>query len=343
MKNRKTDHIEISLKEDVEVGHNGFHDVALIHTALPELTLDEIDLSTGFMGKKLKYPLLIEAMTGGTEEAMHINEALANVAEEMGVGIEVGSVRPAIEDKAVEKTYSVVAKAAKKTLKIANLGAVQLNYGYGITECQMAVDLVEADALALHLNPLQEVVQPEGNVNFSGLLPRIEEITSKLSVPVIVKEVGCGISKDVADKLVGAGVKCVDVGGFGGTSWNKIEGYRAEGAKKEISEIFEHWGIPTAISLLELKGLDCPKIASGGIRHGIDAAKAVVLGADVVGMALPLLKALDDDGEDGVYDYLYQVIDELRVAMFLTGARDMKALKERPYKLLGGARQWTSQ
>jgi len=342
MKDRKTDHIKISLEKEVEVGSNGFGDIALIHTALPELNLDEINLKTEFLGKKLKSPLLIEAMTGGTEEAMHINEALANVAEHAGVGIEVGSVRPAIEDKSLEGTYSVVKKAAKSALKIANLGAVQLNCNYGITECQMAVDMVGADALALHLNPLQEVVQPEGNVNFADLLPKIEEICSKLSVPVIVKEVGCGISKKVADKLITAGVQCIDVAGFGGTSWNKIEGYRAEGEKKEISEIFEHWGIPTAISLLEVRELDCPKIASGGIRNGIEAAKAIAMGADVVGMALPLLRALDEDGEDGVFDYLYQVIDELKVAMLLTGARDLKCLQRKEYKVFGKARNWVS-
>ncbi len=342
MKDRKADHIKISLEREVEVGSNGFENIELIHTALPELNLDEIDLGAEFLGKKLKYPILIEAMTGGTEEAMYINEALANVAEELGIGIEVGSQRPAIEDKKLEETYGIVSKAAKNTLRIANLGAVQLNYTYGITECQMAVDMINADALALHLNPLQEVVQPEGNVNFADLLPKIEEICSKLSVPVIVKEVGCGISKKVAEKLVTAGVECIDISGFGGTSWNKIEGYRAEGEKREISEIFEHWGIPTAISLLELRELDCRKIASGGIRHGIEAAKAIAMGADIIGMALPLLRALDDNGEDGVIDYIHQVVDELRVAMFLTGARDLKSLQRKEYKVLGRARDWIS-
>ncbi len=341
--NRKTDHIKISLEKDIEVGSNGFEDVILVHSALSDADLDKINLKTEFMGRKLKYPLLIEAMTGGTEKAARINEALANVAGEMGIGMSVGSQRPALEDDSAEESFSVIRKGAKGTLKIANLGAVQLNYGYGPEECKRAVEMVGADALALHFNALQEVIQPEGNTNFAGLLPKIERVCSELSVPVIGKEVGCGMSGSDGEKLLKAGVSAIDVGGFGGTSWNKIEGYRAEGEKREISEIFEHWGIPTAISLLELKGLDCPKIASGGIRHGIEAAKAAVLGADLAGMGLPLLKALEADGEDGVFDFLYQVIDEMKVAMLLTGSRDLEGLKKAQYKLTGLARQWISQ
>jgi isopentenyl-diphosphate delta-isomerase len=339
-KERKSDHIRISLEEEVESGKNGFEDISLIHNALPEVSLDHIELKTEFLGKKLKYPFLIEAMTGGTEEAMAINEALAHVAGQMGIGIEVGSQRPAIEDKKLEETYSVIKEPAKNTLKIANVGAVQLNYNYGITECQMAVDMIGADALALHLNALQEVIQPEGDVNFSDLLPKIRDICGALSVPVIVKEVGCGISSVVAEKLLEAGVKGIDIGGYGGTSWNRIEGFRAEGEKKEISEIFDHWGIPTAYSLLEIKDSKCPKIASGGIRDGIEAAKAIAMGGDLIGLALPLLRALDDNGEDGVYDYLYQLADELKVAMFLTGSKDVGTLKKIPYKVMGKAREW---
>jgi len=339
MKDRKQDHIKISLEKDVEVGSNGFEDISLPHNALPELNLDQIEINSEFLGKKFKNPIIIEAMTGGTPQAMAINEALANVANELQIGIGVGSQRPAIEDDSLEETFEVV-RIAKKAFKVANLGAVQLNYNYGITECQMAVDMIEADALALHLNALQEVIQPEGNVNFADLLPRIENICSKLSVPVIAKEVGCGISKVVAEKLLSAGVKCIDVGGYGGTSWNRIEGYRAEGEKKEISEIFDNWGIPTAVSLLEIKDLKCPKIASGGVRDGIEAAKAVALGANVVGMALPVLKALDHDGEDGVFDFLYQVIDELKIAMFLTGSKDLRTLQKSNYKILGKTAQW---
>lgn len=342
MKNRKTDHISISLEKEVEVGSTGFEDVTLVNCSLPEMSLDDVELSTEFLGKKLKYPILIEAMTGGTQEAMAINEALAEIAEEMGLGIEVGSQRPAIEDKSVEETYGVVKKVAKKALKIANLGAVQLNHGYGITECQMAVDMIDADALALHLNPLQEAIQLEGNVNFAGLLDKIEGICDKLKVPVIAKEVGCGMSKEVAEKLIGAGVKCIDVGGYGGTSWARIEAYRTDKGKAELAKAFDNWGIPTAMSLLDVRGLNCPKIASGGIRNGLDVAKSIALGADIAGIALPLLKVLDKEGGDGVVDYLSKVTDELRTAMYLTGSKDINSLKKARYKLTGRARDWTS-
>lgn len=342
MKERKTDHIKISLEKEVEAGNNGFSDIRLVHCALPEIDLDKIELSTEFLGKKLNYPILVEAMTGGTEESMLINEGLAEVAGELGIGMEVGSQRPAIEEKSLAETFDVIIKPAKKTLKIANLGAVQLNYGYGLKECKKAVEMIEADALALHLNALQEVIQPGGNTNFSELLPKIEEICSGVSVPVIVKEVGCGMSKRVANELITAGVKCIDVGGYGGTSWNRIEGYRVTGEKKELSEVFDGWGIPTAISLLEIKDLDCPKIASGGIRTGIEAAKAIALGADIVGLALPLLKALDKSGEEGVMDYLHQFIDELKLAMFLVGAKDLASLKKADYKVTGATKDWIS-
>jgi len=341
--NRKADHIKISLEKEVEVGSSGFEDVLLVHCAAPELNLEDIDLSVDFLGKKLKYPFIIEGMTGGTKEALDINSAMAEVAEEMGIGIGVGSQRPAIEDHKVEETYSVVKKAAKNALKIANLGAVQLNYGYGVEQCQAAVDMIAADALALHFNTLQEVVQPEGNTNFRDLLKKVKEVCAGVSVPVIAKEVGCGLSKTTGQKLLDTGVKCLDIGGFGGTSWNVIEGFRAEGEKAELSEVFKEWGIPTAASLLEVKSLKCPKIASGGVRSGVDAAKAIALGGDVVGMALPLLRALYEGGEDAVVDYLYQTAQELKVCMFLTGAKDIEALKKINYRLIGRTGKWATQ
>jgi isopentenyl-diphosphate delta-isomerase len=207
----------------------------------------------------------------------------------------------------------------------------------------MAVDMIEADTLALHLNTLQEIIQPEGNVNFADLLKKIKNISESLSVPVMVKEVGCGMPGTAADKLLSAGVRAIDVGGYGGTSWNRIEGFRAEPKKREISEIFDRWGIPTAYSLLDVKERDCPKIASGGIRDGIEAAKAIALGADLIGIALPVLKMLDDNGEEGVHNYMHQLADELRIAMFLTGCGDIKSLKETDYKLFGKAREWINQ
>jgi len=343
IKERKSEHIRISLEEKIETGTSGFEDIILVHDALAESDLKGIKLSTELFKKKLKYPLLVEAITGGTEEAKAINEGLADVAGKLGIGMAVGSQRPAIEDPSVADTFRVIKKGAKNTLKIANLGAVQLNYGYGVRECEKAVEMISADALALHFNALQEIIQPEGNTNFAGLLKKIKGVCANLSVPVIAKEVGCGMSKKAAEKLLDAGVECIDVGGYGGTSWNRIEAYRAGGAKRELSEAFDNWGLPTAISLLEIKDLDCKKIASGGIRTGVDVAKSIVLGADAAGMALPLLKALKEDGEKGVERYLLKVVEELKVCMMLVGASDISTLKEVDYRLVGKAALWAPQ
>jgi len=321
---RKSDHIDICLNRDVELGGAGFEDVLLDHNALPELDLEKVDTSVRLFGKKLNAPIIIEAMTGGSKEGKDINRDLASVAEELGIGIGVGSQRAAIEDDKVADTFSVVADAAPKTLKIANLGAVQLNYGYGVRECRKAVEMINADVLALHLNPLQEAVQPEGDTNFSGLLPKISKVCNDLNKPVIAKEVGSGITLEVAKRLKKAGVKAIDIGGAGGTSWSLVEGYRADSS---LGIIFADWGIPTVECLLDLQPLKMPKIASGGIRTGIDAAKALSLGADAVGIALPLLKAWKDKGKTGVELYLNAFIRELRVSMFLTGSADVKQLQ----------------
>lgn len=339
---RKSEHLRICLEKDVEVGSNGFEDVILIHNALPEVDLEDIDLSTRFLGKRLGCPIIIEAMTGGTEEARGINASLASVAEEMGVGMQVGSQRAAIEDPSLERTFSVVRERAPKALKISNLGAIQLNNGLGVGDCRRAIEMIDADALALHLNPLQEAIQPEGETNFGDLLSKIEELCSKIKKPVIVKEVGCGLSMKASERLVTAGVACLDVAGFGGTSWTRVEGMRGAGMRRGLSKSFENWGIPTALSLLELSELEIPKIASGGIRNGIEAAKALVLGADAVGLALPMLRELDKNGERGLKNYLNTFISELKMTMFLVGAKDVKCLKRKDYKLLGKAAQWNS-
>ncbi len=342
MENRKRDHIEISVREDIEAGSTLFEDVQLLHMALPEIDLEGIDMGVRLFGKSLRYPIIIEAMTGGTKQAMGINAALSKVADDLQIGIGVGSQRAAIEKPSLEKTYRVVLENAPTTLRIANLGAVQLNYNYGLEEFQRAVDMIEADALALHLNPLQEAIQPEGETNFSTLLPKIRGISKNLSVPLIAKEVGCGISKRAAQALISAGIRHIDVGGYGGTSWNRIERYRVRDERFETSEIFDDWGIPTAVSLLSIRALPCQKIASGGIRTGVEAAKAIAMGADAVGIALPLLRAFLDRGEAGVRDYLHQFIDELKLAMFLSGSKDIASLKKAEYRILGKLAQWVS-
>jgi isopentenyl-diphosphate delta-isomerase len=276
------------------------------------------------LGNKLRYPIIIEAMTGGVDEAGKINKEIASVAQELGIGLGVGSQRAAIEDQTLEQTFQV-RDVAPDILLIANLGAVQLNYGYGIAECKRAVDMIKADALALHLNALQEVVQPEGDHNFSGLTDKINDIASRLNKPVIIKETGCGISYDVAKKL--RNVSAIDVSGAGGTSWSLVESYRKGGLTKEIGQSFADWGIPTADAILGASKLKKPLIASGGIRSGIDAAKAIAIGGDCVGIALPILKAYQTGGKTGVRSYLDKFIYELKTAMFLTGCGTIKQLK----------------
>lgn len=321
MKERKLDHIKICLEEEVEAGSTGFDKIRLTHKALPELNLDEINTEIEFLGKTLKYPVIIEGITGGTKEAEKINKDLAKISQEFGIGFGVGSQRIAIDDEAMESTYKV-RDVAPDILLIANIGAVQLNHGYGLKECQQAIDMIDADALALHLNPLQEAIQPEGEKNFSGLIKKVNEISSKLDKPVIAKEVGSGISHDIAAELK---VDAIDVGGSGGTSWSLVEGHRAN--KGEIGRTFADWGIPTAECIREVSDLNVPLIGSGGIRSGLDAAKAITVGANCVGIALPILKAYSADGNEGVSEFLNRFITELRIAMFLTGSKAVKELR----------------
>ena len=270
-------------------------------------------------------------MTGGTEEAAEINRNLARAAQAYGLGMGVGSQRAALEEPSLAYTYRV-RDVAPDILLLANLGAVQLNYGYGIVECRRAVEMIGADALILHLNPLQEALQPEGNTDFAGLLAKIEALCRSLEVPVVVKEVGWGISEEVARLLAEAGVAAIDVAGAGGTSWSEVEMRRAgsESARR-IAESFADWGIPTAESV-QMARRGAPRttiIASGGIRTGVDVAKAIALGADAAGMASPLLKPATVSAE-AVGERIREVLEELRTAMFCVGARSIQELKSAP-------------
>jgi len=325
IKDRKLDHLRICIEEKVEAGKTGFEGISLIHKALPEIDFDAIDTSVKFLGKDLKYPIIFEAMTGGVSEASQINRDVASVAQEYGIGFGVGSQRAAIEDPSLESTFQV-RDVAPDILLIANLGAVQLNYGYSLKECAKAVDMIGADALAFHLNPLQEVVQTEGNRNFSDLTRKINDIAKDLNKPVIAKETGCGISYDTAKTL---NVAALDVAGCGGTSWSLVESLRSEGKTEYIGKTFSEWGIPTAESIKEAVKTGKPVIASGGVRTGIDAAKSLALGAGCIGMALPVLTAWAADGKKGVKDFLDAFIYELKICMFLTGARNVSELKGR--------------
>ena len=329
---RKADHIRINLEEDVQ-SHavTLFDDLHFEHQALPEFNLDQIETSQTLFSKPLKHPFLISSMTGGTDKAREINQKLAVAAQNYGLAMGLGSQRAALENPALEYSFKV-RNAAPDILLFANLGAIQLNYGFTFEHCQKTVDMIEADALILHLNPLQEALQPEGNTRFEGLLPKIEHICRTLAVPVIVKEVGWGISGKTATKLIDAGVSAIDVSGAGGTSWAKVEMYRAKTkTDADVASAFFDWGIPTVESIRQIKqvGNAIPVFASGGIRHGVDAAKAIALGACLAGMAGPFLKAVNES-EQALDAICQKIIRELRIAMFAAGAANIHELHNTP-------------
>lgn len=336
---RKLDHIAISLKNPVESTiSSGFDDIIPVHRALPEGNMDEIDLITPFFGKTLKAPLVIAGMTGGHEKAKKINENLAIAAQELAIAMGVGSQRAGLENEELVGTYSVARDAAPDAFLIANLGAVQFASEYTIEEARKAVDMIKADALAVHLNPLHEAVQPEGDRDFKGCIDAIAGLKG-LEVPVIAKETGAGISRKDAVLLEKAGVAGIDVGGLGGTSFAAVESYRKR-TKKELAERFWNWGIPTAVSTIEvLESTKLPVISTGGIRNGIDVAKALALGATAAGMALPVLKEAIKGGE-AVKAKLNQILDELRTAMFLLGAKDLEELRNCDLVITGRTREW---
>jgi len=331
---RKADHIRINLEEDVafKALSSGLEKYFFMHCALPELDLAAVDTTTTVLGKALKTPLLISSMTGGTERARALNRELAAGAQAAGLAMGLGSMRAAIEDPALASTYQV-RDVAPDILLFANLGAVQLNYGYGLDECRRAVDMIAADALILHFNALQEAVQPEGDGNFAGLLGKVEAICRALTVPVIAKEVGWGFSAHDARRLAEAGVAAIDVAGAGGTSWSQVEMYRAPTARlARVAGAFIDWGIPTAASIRYCREAapHLPVFASGGIKNGIEAAKCIALGAALVGLAGEFLRAADRDGSAGVVELAGTITDELRVAMFCAGAADLPALARTP-------------
>lgn len=327
---RKADHIRICLEEDVQFQQttNGLERYHFDHCCLPEINRSEIDISTTFLGKLMNAPLLISSMTGGTQEAKTINCRLAKVAQHYRLAMGVGSQRVAVENPDVSDTFAV-RKYAPDILLFANLGAIQLNYDYGLDECLRVVDLLEADALILHLNPLQECIQPKGDTNFRGVLDKIETLCQKLPVPVIVKEVGNGISAKMADKLIGAGVTAIDVAGAGGTSWALVESERADNIlQRRLGRTFADWGVPTAECITGIRSIapEVPLIASGGLRHGVDVAKAIALGADIAGLAMPFLQAATSS-EATLYDLAKVLIAEISTVLFCTGNATLEQLQ----------------
>ncbi len=326
---RKADHIKINLEKDVRSAlTTGLENYHFIHEALPELDLDQIDTSLSLFGKQLSAPILISSMTGGTADAEAINLRLAEAAQEMKIAMGVGSQRAAIENLDQAKTFQV-RRVAPDILLFANLGAVQLNYGYGIQQCRLAVEMIEADALILHFNPLQEAVQDAGDTNFAGLAKKIEEICKQIEVPVIAKEVGWGMSERTAKLLANCGVSAIDVAGAGGTSWSQVEMYRApDEFTRELAATFVGWGIPTADSILNVKKAvpDMTVFASGGIRDGLDVAKCIALGATLGGMAGQFLKAAAISTKSAV-QMMKLTKRQIEVTMFAAGAKAIGELE----------------
>jgi isopentenyl-diphosphate delta-isomerase len=338
---RKAEHIKICLEQKAQArkATAGFEDIQLVHRALPEVDRQKINLSASFLGKKLSAPLIVGAMTGGTEEATKINASIAEAVEKLGLGMGVGSQRAAIEDQKLEKTYKIARKKAPTAFLIANIGGVQLVHGYGLKEVKKAVEMIDADAVAVHLNAVQEAVQPEGQPSFKGILAKISEIAGELDKPVIVKETGCGISAEDAKALEAAGVKAIDVGGVGGTSFAAVEYYRST-SPNSMGEVFWDWGIPTAVSLIETtQTVKIPVIASGGVRSGLDIAKSLALNANLASISQPVLEAAVK-GAKKTQELLSCLIDQLRDVAFLVGADNLESLAKVPMVVTGKTAEW---
>jgi isopentenyl-diphosphate delta-isomerase len=328
---RKKEHLDLSLNAEVsfKIKSNGFDYYDFIHNAATEVELDKISFGTKFFKKKINYPFIISCMTGGTEEAENINAQLAIAAEELKIPIGVGSQRQALENTDYRKTYSVIRKNAKSVPVLGNLGAAELIKLKSIDSIKILIDLVEADAFVIHLNPLQELLQKEGTPHFKGLLKSLRRVIKGVNVPFIVKEIGSGISPKVAKRLLETGVRGIDVAGAGGTSWAGIEILRNNST---TNDYFWDWGLPTSFCLKEnsrlKKNYDFILIGSGGINSGIEAAKAIALGADYVASARIILKQLDAKGVDGVKNLVYDWFETIKKIMFLTGSKSLKDLRK---------------
>ncbi len=326
---RKSEHIRINLEEDVQSGlSSGLENFHFIHHGIPEINLADVNLGVSIFGKLLDAPILVSSMTGGTEEASKINQVLAAAAQKTRIALGVGSQRIAIEHPELSASFKV-RQIAPDILLFANLGAIQLNYGYGLDACKRAVEMIEADALILHFNALQEAIQNEGDTQFAGLIKHVEAVCRALPVPVIAKEVGWGFSKHDITLLVNAGVNAIDVAGAGGTSWSRVEMYRAESEyRRDLAGAFSDWGIPTAeaIQYAVQAAPGLPIIASGGLRNGVDIAKCIALGASLGGVAGPFLKAAAQSVE-ATLDLINLYTEQLRVCMFATGSKSLEDLR----------------
>lgn len=330
---RKQQHVQLTLSKDVSFRTTsaGFERWEFVHNALPEISLTDVDTSTSFLGKSLTFPLVISSMTGGYRDAVHINRALGEVCQSYGLAMGVGSQRQAMEDSRFHTSYSAARKAAPSIPLFGNIGAAEVALLRDVSGIRRLVDLIQADAFAVHLNPLQEFLQPEGNPEFTGVLRGIELLVRDLGVPIIVKEIGAGISAAVARRLLDAGVGIIDVAGAGGTSWAGVEILRSKSSARRPADVFWDWGIPTVDAVRQVAALrqrtpGFTLIASGGVTNGLEVAKSIALGADLAGSARPILQALSARGKRGVVGMLDEWKMQLRGAMFLTGSRTIAEL-----------------
>jgi isopentenyl-diphosphate delta-isomerase len=349
---RKADHLRLSATSDVDAAAGaGWDDIKLVHDALPEIDQCDVDLSATFLGRRLSVPLLIAGMTGGHRTAHEVNAVLARAAERHGLAMGVGSQRAALRRRDLAYTYTVVREQAPTAMLIANIGAPQLidqEHAQALSraEVQSAVDMIRADALAVHLNFLQESVQPEGERRAAGCAAALREVAAYTGVPVVAKETGAGLSRATASQLRELGVRALDVGGVGGTSFAAVEGLRAsaQGAtgNERLGEVLRDWGVPTPVSVVGALAAGLPVVATGGIRSGLDAAKALALGATLVGVARPLLQAALQ-GDAAVEAWIDQFVAELRTVLFLTGSAEIAALRATPRVVTGATREWVTQ
>lgn len=341
---RKTDHIKICATKDAESERtNGLEDILLVHRSAPEIDMRDVSTSCSLMGHQLSFPFVIEAITGGTTNAKRINQRLAAAAENLQVAMGVGSQRIALDNSALEQSFRIVRETAPDAFLIANIGAPQLAMGYGIKEARKAVEMISANALAIHMNAVQEAVQPEGEVVAKGVVDKIGEIVRQVDVPVIVKETGAGISAEEAKRFKAVGVSGIDVAGVGGTDWARVESYRNSIEKNPGTRIFYGWGISTAASLVEVtQSTDLTTISSGGIRSGLQIAKSMALGASAAGLAKPLLlPALTS--LQAVERTIQTVHQELKMTMFLTGSKTISDLRKTPLVIVGNTYHWLTQ
>jgi isopentenyl-diphosphate Delta-isomerase len=342
IKIRKKDGIDIPLKKGAQAKASSSYleYVRFVHNALPELDYADIDTASFFLNQRFSAPLIIDSMTGGTPEARKINERLGKLAQEHNIPMGLGSQRAGLKSEELASTYAIARKNAPQAFLIANIGGAQLSKGLTLNEVKRIIEMIQADAIVIHLNPLQELIQPEGEPRYRGVLGKITELVSDLDMPVLVKEVGAGISREVAIKLEMAGVSAINIAGAGGTSWAGVEKLRADIAKNKIKihlgEMFWDWGIPTALSLIEVKKVvkKTPLVASGGLRNGLEVAKCIALGAEMCAMAYPFLVAAAQSLES-LFNFMDIILAELKSTMFLLGAENIETLKGSRYILTG--------